>query len=144
MVRMHTAEQILMAVMTRLHGSPGNVETHLGAKKSRCDFPVDHPLDEADGRAIEGAVNAEIRADRRVSVPHITRADAADRLDLRKVPASTDPIRVVRIGDLDEAPCASEHVERTSEVGRLVLRCMTMKDDRHVRIRLGLEAVDAR
>ena len=143
MVRMHTAEHILTAVMARLYGSPRNVETHLGAKKSRCDFPVDRPLNEADGREIEAAVNAEIRADRPVRATHITRADAAERLDLSKVPGTADPIRVVQIDDLAETACAGEHVEWTSEVGRFVLRSMTMKDDRLVRIRFGLKVPDA-
>jgi misacylated tRNA(Ala) deacylase len=141
--RMHTAEHILTAVMARAYGSPRNVETHLGAKKSKCDFPVGRPLVEADARAIEDAVNAEIVADHPVSVMHITRAQAEGRLDLWKVPDGVDPVRVVRIGGLDETACAGNHVERTSQIGRFVLRTMTMKDDHVVRIRFGLESVDA-
>lgn len=138
MARMHTAEHILTAVMARSYGSSRNLETHLGVRKSKCDFAVGRLLDELDARKIEAAVNAEIRADHPVSVTHITRAEAAERLDLRKVPDHVDPIRVVGIGDLDETACAGEHVERTSQVGRFVLRSMMMKDDHVVRIRFGL------
>lgn len=143
MARMHTAEHILTAVMARSYGSPRNVETHLGLKKSKCDFPVAGRLGEADTRTIEAAVNAEISADHPVSVTHITRTQAAERLDLWKVPSGVDPIRLVRIGDLDETACAGEHVERTSRIGRFVLRSLTMKGDHVVRIRFGLEAIDA-
>ena len=141
--RAHTAEHVLSAVMASLHGSPRNTAAHLGAKKSRVDFPVDRPIDDADARPIEDAVNAAIRADHPVAVALLPRADAAERVDLTKVPADADPIRVVRIGDLDETACVGDHVGRTSEIGRFVLRSLTMIDAQTVRIRFGLEAGDA-
>jgi len=138
--RAHTAEHILSAVMAALHGSPRNIAAHLGAKKSRVDFPVDRPIDDTAARPIEDAVNAAIRADHPVAVALLSRADAAERIDLTKVPADADPIRVVRIGDLDETACVGDHVARTSEIGRFVLRSLSMVDAQTVRIRFGLEA----
>ncbi len=136
--RMHTAEHLLTAVMKRLHGSPRNLEFHLGDRKTKCDYEVARPLDDTDARAIEAAVSAEIARDHRVSVTHITRRDAG-HLDLWKVPPGAETIRVVSIGEFDETPCSGDHVEHTGEIGRFVLRSYEMRSPTLVRIRFGLE-----
>ena len=139
LTRHHSAEHLLTAVMRRDFGSERNLEMHLGRKKSKCDYRVDRPLTEGDRHAIEAAVNVGIEADHPVSVMHITRTAAEDRFDLWKVPPGADEIRVVRIGAFDETPCSGEHVEHTRQVGRFVVRSMTMKDDHTVRIRYAVE-----
>ncbi|MBU0595886.1 alanine-tRNA synthetase second additional domain-containing protein [Candidatus Bipolaricaulota bacterium] len=55
-----------------------------------------------------------------------------------KVPSGAERIRVVQIGDLDTMPCVGDHVERTSQLGRFVLRSATMKESDVVRIRYAL------
>jgi len=135
---MHTAEHVLTAVMWRLYGSPRNLEFHLGDKKTKCDYEVVRPLGADDVRHIEDAVNAEIARDLAVSVMHITRSDAG-HLDLRKVPSDAETIRVVSIGDVDTTPCSGEHVGRTSEIGRFLLKSFEMRTPTLVRIRFGLE-----
>ncbi|MBU0595887.1 hypothetical protein KJ567_04300 [Candidatus Bipolaricaulota bacterium] len=70
---MHTAEHILSAVMQRDYGSGRSLETHLGAKKSKCDYRVPRPLDEAAVRAIEDAVNVEIVKDLPVTSREVSR-----------------------------------------------------------------------
>ena len=139
LVRHHSAEHLLTAVMRRDFGSERNLEMHLGRKKSKCDYHVDRPLDEGDRHAIEAAVNAEIEADHPVSVMHITRSEADARFDLWKVPADADAIRVVGIGAFDETPCSGKHVERTGQIGRFIVRSMDMKDEETVRIRYAIE-----
>jgi len=157
LTRMHTAEHLLTAMMRRLYGSPRNLEMHLGEAKTKCDYEVKRPLGDDDVRAIEAAVNAEIARDHCVSVMHITRAEAEARFDLCKVPPDAETIRVVSIGDADATPCSGEHVERTSEVGRFVLRSWELKSYQLkscqlkssemrsaviVRIRFGLDSAD--
>ena len=139
LVRMHTAEHLLTATMRRLYGSPRNLEMHLGEAKTKCDYGVERPLGDDDAHAIEAAVNVEIARDHRVSVMHITRAEAEARFDLWKVPPGAETIRVVTIGDVDATPCSGEHVERTSEIGRFVLRSHEMRSPTVVRIRFGLD-----
>ena len=112
---------------------------HLGRKKSKCDYRVDRPLAEGDRHTIEAAVQREIDADHPVSVMHITRSEAEERFDLWKVPSGAEEIRVVKVGAFDETPCSGEHVEHTRQVGRFVVRSMTMKDDHTVRIRYAIE-----
>jgi misacylated tRNA(Ala) deacylase len=135
---MHTAEHLLTAVMRRLHGSPRNLEFHLGDRKTKCDYEVAQALGSDDVRAIEVAVNAEIARDLPVSVMHITRGNAA-HLDLWKVPPDAETIRVVTIGDVDETPCSGDHVERTGEIGRFAIKSTEMRSPTVVRIRFGLE-----
>ena len=139
LIRHHSAEHLLTAVMRRDFGSERNLEMHLGRKKSKCDYRVDRPLTEGDRRAIEAAVQAEIDLDHPVSVMHITRLEAEGRFDLWKVPDGVGEIRVVRIGAFDETPCSGEHVDRTSQIGCFVVRSMTMKDESTVRIRYAAE-----
>jgi Ser-tRNA(Ala) deacylase AlaX len=139
---MHTAEHLLTATMRRLYGSPRNLEMHLGEAKTKCDYGVERPLGDDDAHAIEAAVNVEIARDHRVSVMHITRAEAEARFDLWKVPPGAETIRVVTIGDVDATPCSGEHVARTGEIGRFVLRSHEMRSPTVVRIRFGLENPD--
>jgi len=134
----HTAEHVLSAVMQRDFGTGRSQETHLSAKKSKCDYRVSRPLGEADVRSIEAAVNAEIARDLPVTSFVVHRAEAEARYDMGKVPAEAEEIRIVRIGDLDVMPCVGSHVERTSELGRFVIRSTAMKSDRVVRIRYAL------
>jgi misacylated tRNA(Ala) deacylase len=138
LARMHTAEHLLTAVMRQLYGSSRNIEFHLGDKKTKCDYEVPHPLGPEDARAIEAAVNAAIAQDHHVTVMRVTRSDA-EHLDLWKVPADEETIRVVQIGGIDATPCSGDHVERTSEIGRFVLKSYEMRTSALVRIRFGLE-----
>jgi Ser-tRNA(Ala) deacylase AlaX len=139
--RMHTAEHLLTAVMRRLYGTEHNLEFHLGDRKTKCDYDVREPFAPQDLLAVEAAVNKEIARDHTVSVTHITRRDAG-HLDLWKVPPDAETIRVVSIGDVDITPCSGDHVERTGEIGRFVLKSYEMRSPTLVRIRFGLEHRD--
>jgi len=143
LVRMHTAEHLLTATMRRLYDSPRNLEMHLGEVKTKCDYEVGRPFGGDDARAIEAAVNTEIARDHCVSVMHITRAEAEARFDLWKVPSDAETIRVVSIGGIDATPCSGEHVARTGEIGRFVLKSSEMRSSTIVRIRFGLASPSA-
>lgn len=128
--------------MQRDLGVGRSIEVHLGATKSKADYIVPRPLGEIEIKAIEAAVNAEIANDHPVTTFVVPRAEAEDRYDMRKVPASAESIRIVQIGDLDVIPCVGEHVERTGQLGRFLVRSATMRDERTVRIRYALEYPD--
>jgi len=134
----HTAEHILSAVMQRDFGSGRSLETHLGVKKSKCDYFVRRPLDEDDLRKIEAAVNAEIARDLAVTSFVVSRDEAEGRYDMGKVPPGVEAIRIVKIGDLDTMPCIGPHVGHTRQIGRFVVRSATMKGANVVRIRYAL------
>jgi len=124
--------------MQRDFGTGRSVEAHFGAKKSKVDYRVDHPLGEDDLRRIEAAVNAEIDRDLPVTSFVVPRAEAEERLDMGKVPASAESIRIVTIGDLDVIPCVGEHVERTGQIGRFEIRSAEMRSEDRIRIRFRL------
>lgn len=137
-VRMHSAEHLLTALMKHLFGSPRNLEMHLGVKKTKCDYGVAHPLSDEEISAIETAVNAEIKKDHAVMVQTVP-IENATTVDLWKVPKETTAIRIVRIGNFDATPCSGEHVSHTRQIGRFRVKSFTMKDERIVRIRFTLE-----
>jgi len=136
---MHTAEHILNAVMQRDFGSGRSLAAHLGEKKSKCDYAVPRPLNETDARRIEDAVNREIQADHAVTTFTVNRAEADARYNMGKVPAGATEIRIVRVGTLDVIPCVGEHAQHTAQLGRFVIRSISMRNERVVRIRFTLD-----
>lgn len=135
---MHSTEHILNAIMQRDFGTGRSVEVHLGERKSKCDYRVERALEEDDLRKIAVAVNAEIAKDLPVTTFVVSRAEAEDRYDMGKVPADTEAIRIVKIGELDAIPCIGGHVERTSQIGRFEIASAEMRSTNQVRIRFRL------
>jgi len=145
-VRMHTAEHILTAVMHRLFAtgsvpSPGNLEMHLGEKKSKCDYTVSHPISMEEIAAIEDTVNAEIEKDYQITTEIVPIEEAKTTYDLWKVPPGAATIRIVKIGNIDATPCSGKHVSHTNQIGRFRIKSYTMREENVVRIRFGLEDI---
>ena len=150
-VRMHSAEHILTAVMRRLFASgsipsgsvpsPGNLEMHLGEKKSKCDYTVSHPISMEEIAAIEETVNAEIEKDYKITTEVVPIEEAKTTYDLWKVPPGAATIRIVKIGNIDATPCSGKHVSHTNQIGRFRIKSYTMREENVVRIRFGLEDI---
>ncbi len=140
LARMHSAEHVLNAVMQRDFRAGRSVEAHFGAKKSKCDYRTGRPLTDQELQDIQNAVNVEIAADHPVTTYEVSREGAVGRYDLGKVPDSAQTLRIVQIGDLDVIPCIGQHVQRTGQIGRFVIRSADMKDATTVRIRFSLES----
>ncbi len=124
--------------MQRDFGTGRSVEAHFGKKKSKCDYIVPRPLEEAEIRAVEAAVNAEISRDLPVGSFDVPRADAEETYDMGKVPPDAESIRIVTIGGLDVIPCVGGHVGRTSEIGRFEIYSYEMRSEDRLRIRFRL------
>jgi Ser-tRNA(Ala) deacylase AlaX len=145
-VRMHSAEHILTAVMHRLFAtgsvpSPGNLEMHLGEKKSKCDYTVLNTLTPQEIEKIEQAVNVEIEKDYQITTEVLPIEEAKTIYDLWKVPPGAATIRIVKIGNIDATPCSGEHVSHTNQIGRFRIKSYTMRKENVVRIRFGLEDI---
>jgi len=125
--------------MRREFGSPRNLESHLGDKKSKCDYAVSRALLRKDILVIERAVNAEIEKDNPITVQILSIEEAQKDYDLWKVPRGATQIRVVTIGNLDATPCAGEHVEHARQIGRFHVRSYDMKKEGIVRVRFTVE-----
>ena len=68
--------------------------------------------------AIESKVNEIIAQNLDVTIEFMTRDQAADLVDLSKLPEyASDTLRIVRIGDYDICACIGAHVQNTGEIG---------------------------
>ena len=115
---MHTAEHILNATMVRLFGCPRSRNAHIERKKSKCDYLLPAcPTDEQVAQ-IELTVNEVIGRNLDVTVEYLTHEQAAEIVDLSKLPEDvSETLRIVRVGDYDACACAGAHVKNTSGIG---------------------------
>ena len=64
---------------------------------------------------IEAKVNEEIAKNHDVTIEFMNREQAADIVDLSKLPEdASETLRIVRIGDYDVCACIGAHVKNTS------------------------------
>jgi misacylated tRNA(Ala) deacylase len=144
LMRTHTALHVLCGVIWNRWGKAvtGGDMSPLAA---RMDFEFD-PLPEGFGAEVEALVNAELVADRPVTVSFLPREEAlADaaliRTKVNLVPESVAEIRVVDIVGLDKQADGGTHVASTGEVGRIRVVKTESKGKGNKRIRI--EVLDA-
>jgi len=144
LMRTHTALHVLCGVIWNEWAVPvtgGNMEP----LSARMDFEFD-PLPEGFGPRVEELVNAELAADRAVSVEFLARGEAIGDADLIRtkvnmIPESVSEIRVVDIVGLDKQADGGTHVRSTAEVGRIRVVKTESKGKGNKRVRL--EVIDA-
>ena len=128
---MHTAEHILNATMVRLFGCPRSRNAHIERKKSKCDYLLAQAPTDEQVAAIESAVNAVISRNLDVTVEYLTHAEAAEIVDLSKLPDDvSETLRIVRVGDYDACACAGAHVKNTAEIGTFQILSHDYEDGR--------------
>lgn len=114
----HTAEHLLNATMVKMFGCPRSRNAHVEKKKSKCDYILDAEPSAEQVAQIEAKVNEEIAKNHEVTIEFMSREQAADIVDLSKLPEdASETLRIVRIGDYDSCACIGAHVENTSEIG---------------------------
>ena len=114
----HTAEHLLNATMVKMFGCPRSRNAHVEKKKSKCDYILDAEPTSEQVELIEAKVNEEISKNHDVSIEFMLREQAADIVDLSKLPEdASETLRIVRIGDYDACACIGAHVKNTSEIG---------------------------
>lgn len=137
--RMHSAEHILNQTMVRKYNCGRAFSSHIEKKKSKCDYRISTALSAEDISEIENAVNSIIESNVDVTEGFITKQEAAQFLDLSKLPADApDSIRVIRVGDYDACACIGPHVKNTSEIGKFKIISSDFNDG-IVRLRFKLE-----
>ena len=115
---MHTAEHIINRTMINLFGCGRSVSAHIERKKSKLDYALPTAPSPEDIRRIEDTVNEVIARHLDVTVEFISKDEAADRFDMKRLPEdASDTVRIVRVGDYDECLCIGLHVANTSEIG---------------------------
>ncbi len=142
LMRTHTALHVLTAVIWRDFDAKvtgGNMEPG----RARMDFELDS-ISVEFGKEVEGLLNAALHEEHEVEVLFLPRAEALADPDLIRtkvnlIPESVDPIRVIRIGDLDKQADGGTHVANTREVGpvRVVKTESKGKGNKRMRIELA-------
>ncbi|MFM2078424.1 MAG: hypothetical protein RJA49_2314 [Actinomycetota bacterium] len=142
LMRTHTALHVLCGVIWnewRVPVTGGNMEP----LSARMDFEFD-PVPEGFGPRIEELVNAELVADRPITVSFLPRDTAVQDEDLIRtkvnmIPDSVREIRIVDIVGLDKQADGGTHVRSTAEVGRLRVVKLENKGKGNKRVRLVIE-----
>ena len=139
---MHSAEHLLNQTMVRMFGCGRAFSSHVERKKSKCDYRIDRVLLEEELREIERRVNDMIDKGVDVTEEFVTRAQAAERFNLSRLPESAgDRVRIVRMGEYDACPCIGPHVQNTKQIGRFKILSSDYNEG-VVRIRFKREAVE--
>ena len=108
---MHTAEHILNQTMVRMFGCPRSRNAHVEKKKSKCDYILEAEPSAEEVGLIEAKVNEIIAAGLDVTAEFVSREEAAEIVDLSKLPEdASQTLRIVRIGDYDACACIGAHV----------------------------------
>ena len=135
---MHTCEHILNQTMIRMFGCPRSMNAHIEKKKSKCDYVLSEaPTKEQISELID-KVNTVINQHLPVTIDFMDRKDAAQLVDLSKLPVdATETLRIIRVGDYDACACIGQHVSNTSELGRFEIISHDFESNRwRVRFRL--------
>jgi misacylated tRNA(Ala) deacylase len=128
--RMHTAQHVVSKVVLDVFGAQ-TAGNQIHTDRSRIDFePAD--FSDEDVTVIEERTNVALEQDLPVEKKQMARDKAEAQtpegrglLDL--IPDHVDPLRMVKIGDLDLCPCGGTHVDRLGEVGRVRITNRTSK-----------------
>ncbi len=114
---MHTTEHILNQTMVRMFGCSRSKNAHIERKKSKCDYVLETCPTDAQIAELTEKVNAQIAAHLPVTISLMNRTEAAEIVDLSKLPAdATDTLRIVHVGDYDACACIGNHVDNTQEI----------------------------
>lgn len=141
MMRTHTAMHILCGVMWQRWQrvvTGGN----MAALSGRMDFELDE-FPHGFAEQIEELCNAEVAANRPVTVSFLQRSEAVLDRDLIRtkvnlIPENVDEIRVVDIVGLDKQADGGTHVAFTGEVGRIEITKTESKGRGFKRVRFVL------
>jgi alanyl-tRNA synthetase len=116
-MQQHTGQHLLSAVLVDLFGIP-TVSFHMGADSATIDVESG-ALNALQIRAAEQRANDIVFENRPVSVSY---ADSADVSDLRKPSEREGVLRIITIEGLDRSACGGTHVQRTGEIGPILVR----------------------
>jgi Ser-tRNA(Ala) deacylase AlaX len=88
-------------------------------KEGLLEVYSDKDLRKIDTKKLEKKVNQVISRNIEVKKYIIPRQEAEKLVNLWKVPRSVNNIRIIDIVGFDRRPCKDEHVDNTSEIGKM-------------------------
>ncbi len=116
-MQQHTGQHLLSALFADQYGWP-TVSVHFGDDYSTVDI-AGTGLDMDLLRDVESRANALIVDNRDVTVSF---EESATATGLRKPSDRDGTLRIVTIAGLDRSACGGTHVQRTGEIGSMLLR----------------------
>jgi alanyl-tRNA synthetase len=124
-MQQHSAQHVLSAAFVRLFNMP-TVSFHMADDYCSIDLQIDDPatpsLSKDQVESAERMTNEIVFENRMVDIRFVTRDEAA-KLGLRKLPpAERDQLRLIDIRDFDLTACGGTHVNRTGQIGGVLLR----------------------
>jgi alanyl-tRNA synthetase len=138
-MQQHTGQHLLSALFEDRYGWP-TVSVHFGAESATLDIAAPN-WDNAVLEQAERSANELVVENRQVLV---TFEDAASVQGLRKASDREGVLRVVTIANLDRSACGGTHVERTGEIGAILLRrAERTKGQTRIEFLCGMRAVSA-
>ncbi|HWR83858.1 MAG TPA: DHHA1 domain-containing protein [Candidatus Deferrimicrobium sp.] len=117
--QMHTAQHILSQVFVRLYNYP-TVSVHLGLEYGAVELDPAEVTPEQLAAA-ELTAQEMIEANLPVTILFVS-GEEARTLPLRRPPARSENVRVIRIGEFDWSACGGTHCESTGEIG--LIKCL--------------------
>src|SRR5215472_7110526 len=119
-MQQHSGQHVLSAAFVRLFHQH-TVSFHMG--EDYCSIDLDTPtLTKEQVEQAESLANEVILENRPVDIRFVTR-DEAVSLGLRKIPvAERDELRIIDIREWDLSACGGTHVNRTGQIGCILLR----------------------
>jgi misacylated tRNA(Ala) deacylase len=141
LMRTHSGLHVLCGVVFRDYGAlvtGGNME----ALTARMDFNLE-AVPPGFKETVEDACNAELRADRKIVVRELPRAEAFQIPDIIRtatnlVPAEVTEVRIVDIVGLDTQADGGTHVASTAQVGRISVAKIENKGKGFRRLRIAI------
>lgn len=119
-MQQHSAQHVLSAAFVRLFHMP-TVSFHMA--DDYCSIDLDAPALAAEQvEAAEKLANEIVLENRGVDIRFATHDEAA-QMGLRKLPPDDrDKLRLIEIHDFDLSACGGTHVNRTGQIGSILLR----------------------
>ena len=137
-MQQHTGQHLLSAMFQERFGLP-TVSFHLGSELCTIDLRGPEPSEEILEGA-ERAANQIIFENRPVNVRYGT-ADQLSQLGVRKEVERDGILRAIEIESADLQPCGGTHVQRTGQIGMLLVRrCTKVRQDWRVEFVCGRRA----
>jgi misacylated tRNA(Ala) deacylase len=141
LMRTHTALHVLTAVIWRHFDAKvtgGNMEPG----RARMDFELDS-ISVEFGQEVETLLNEELAGEHDIEVLFMPRAEALQDPDLIRtkvnlIPEFVDPIRIIKIGEIDKQADGGTHVANTREVGPVRVVKTESKGAANKRMRIEL------
>ena len=142
LMKLHTSLHVLSAIV---YNKFGKLVTggDIAPKKARLDFDLEKITPEIK-QELEEKLNKELQKGHEVSWEFISRKEAEKipaliRTKINLLPKEIDPIRIVKIGDIDLQADGGLHVKNTKEIGKIIIKKIENKGKGRKRVVITFE-----